>query len=243
MVLSQTYPSEQAAHPSRQEHLRARPRRIPRRTDLGRHRGRRRAGVGAGAARRPARARRPHRSPGRPRRPVHLRHADAQLPHRGGHLRPPPRRRARRGARGPVDGHPRDHGRPHRPGHPDGRRRDHRARHQHHADGPRRGVGRLAGLRRRAGRAAEASRPRSSRPPPSPPWSRCRRPPSASPLLFAIGGTADVPFSTVATAMVGVHTVIGIGEAVITAPGRVRASSPSAPTSSTAPDRACARRR
>ena len=36
-------------------------------------------------------------------------------------------------------------------------------------------------------------------------------------VLFAIGGTADVPFSTVATAMVGVHTVIGIGEAVITA--------------------------
>jgi cobalt/nickel transport system permease protein len=36
-------------------------------------------------------------------------------------------------------------------------------------------------------------------------------------VLFAIGGPADVPFSTVATAMVGVHSVIGIGEAVITA--------------------------
>ena len=35
--------------------------------------------------------------------------------------------------------------------------------------------------------------------------------------LFALGGTADVPFSTVASAMVGVHVVIGIGEAVITA--------------------------
>ena len=35
-------------------------------------------------------------------------------------------------------------------------------------------------------------------------------------LLFAVGG-AEVPFSTVVTAMVGVHSVIGIGEAVITA--------------------------
>jgi cobalt/nickel transport system permease protein len=36
-------------------------------------------------------------------------------------------------------------------------------------------------------------------------------------LLFEVGGTVDVPFSTVATAMVGVHTVIGLGEALITA--------------------------
>ena len=36
-------------------------------------------------------------------------------------------------------------------------------------------------------------------------------------VLFALGGNADVPFSTVATAMVGVHVVIGIGEALITA--------------------------
>lgn len=36
-------------------------------------------------------------------------------------------------------------------------------------------------------------------------------------LLFAVGGAADVPFSAVATAMVGVHSVIGIGEAAITA--------------------------
>src|SRR6478672_10537460 len=35
-------------------------------------------------------------------------------------------------------------------------------------------------------------------------------------LLFEVGGTVDVPFSTVATAMVGVHVLIGIGEAVIT---------------------------
>jgi cobalt/nickel transport system permease protein len=35
-------------------------------------------------------------------------------------------------------------------------------------------------------------------------------------LLFAIGGTTDVPFSTVATAMVGIHSVIGVGEAFIT---------------------------
>lgn len=36
-------------------------------------------------------------------------------------------------------------------------------------------------------------------------------------VLFALGGNADVPFSTVASAMVGVHVVIGVGEAVITA--------------------------
>ncbi|MFD7685708.1 energy-coupling factor ABC transporter permease [Streptomyces sp. NPDC059781] len=36
-------------------------------------------------------------------------------------------------------------------------------------------------------------------------------------LLYAIGGTADVSLGKVATAMVGVHVLIGIGEAVITA--------------------------
>ena len=36
-------------------------------------------------------------------------------------------------------------------------------------------------------------------------------------LLFEVGGTVHVPFATVATTMVGIHTVIGIGEAVITA--------------------------
>ena len=36
-------------------------------------------------------------------------------------------------------------------------------------------------------------------------------------LLFDVGGTVDVPFATVATTMVGVHTLIGIGEAAITA--------------------------
>ncbi|MEU7696885.1 energy-coupling factor ABC transporter permease [Streptomyces sp. NPDC015492] len=35
--------------------------------------------------------------------------------------------------------------------------------------------------------------------------------------LYAVGGTTDVPVSKVLTAMVGVHTLIGIGEAVITA--------------------------
>ena len=35
-------------------------------------------------------------------------------------------------------------------------------------------------------------------------------------MLFAIGGTAPVATSTVLTAMVGWHTVIGLGEAVIT---------------------------
>jgi cobalt/nickel transport system permease protein len=34
---------------------------------------------------------------------------------------------------------------------------------------------------------------------------------------YALGGTIDVPLSTVATAMVGIHVLIGIGEALITA--------------------------
>ncbi|MBT2410510.1 energy-coupling factor ABC transporter permease [Streptomyces sp. ISL-12] len=36
-------------------------------------------------------------------------------------------------------------------------------------------------------------------------------------LLYWIGGTTDVPIGKVATAMIGVHVLIGIGEAVITA--------------------------
>ncbi|SED20088.1 energy-coupling factor ABC transporter permease [Streptomyces sp. TLI_105] len=35
-------------------------------------------------------------------------------------------------------------------------------------------------------------------------------------LVYAIGGTTDVPVSKVLTAMVGVHVLIGVGEAVIT---------------------------
>jgi cobalt/nickel transport system permease protein len=36
-------------------------------------------------------------------------------------------------------------------------------------------------------------------------------------LIYAIGGTTDVSIGKVATAMIGVHVLIGIGEAVITA--------------------------
>lgn len=36
-------------------------------------------------------------------------------------------------------------------------------------------------------------------------------------LVFALGGVADVPVATVATAMLSVHVLIGIGEALITA--------------------------
>src|SRR5690606_24422003 len=36
-------------------------------------------------------------------------------------------------------------------------------------------------------------------------------------LLYAVGGTTDVSLGKVATAMVGVHLLIGLGEAVITA--------------------------
>jgi cobalt/nickel transport system permease protein len=35
-------------------------------------------------------------------------------------------------------------------------------------------------------------------------------------LLYALGGTADIPLDTLMTAMFGVHTLIGIGEGVIT---------------------------
>lgn len=35
-------------------------------------------------------------------------------------------------------------------------------------------------------------------------------------LLYAVGGTADISLSTLATAMIGVHVLVGIGEAVIT---------------------------
>src|SRR4051795_11894305 len=34
--------------------------------------------------------------------------------------------------------------------------------------------------------------------------------------LYAVGGTADIPLGHLATAMIGVHLLIGIGEAVIT---------------------------
>ena len=34
--------------------------------------------------------------------------------------------------------------------------------------------------------------------------------------LYAVGGTVDIPLGQLATAMVGVHTLIGIGEAAIT---------------------------
>src|SRR5689334_1869114 len=36
-------------------------------------------------------------------------------------------------------------------------------------------------------------------------------------LIYAVGGTTDVPITKVATAMIGVHVLIGIGEAFITA--------------------------
>ncbi|MCH0564278.1 MULTISPECIES: energy-coupling factor ABC transporter permease [unclassified Streptomyces] len=36
-------------------------------------------------------------------------------------------------------------------------------------------------------------------------------------LIYAVGGTTDVPIGKVATAMIGVHVLIGLGEAAITA--------------------------
>jgi cobalt/nickel transport system permease protein len=34
--------------------------------------------------------------------------------------------------------------------------------------------------------------------------------------LYAVGGTVDIPLGTLTTAMLGVHTLIGLGEAAIT---------------------------
>jgi len=39
---------------------------------------------------------------------------------------------------------------------------------------------------------------------------------SAFVLLYAVGGTVDIPLGSLTTAMVGVHVLIGIGESVIT---------------------------
>jgi cobalt/nickel transport system permease protein len=35
-------------------------------------------------------------------------------------------------------------------------------------------------------------------------------------VLYAIGGTADIPIANLAAAMIGVHLLIGIGEGIIT---------------------------
>jgi cobalt/nickel transport system permease protein len=35
-------------------------------------------------------------------------------------------------------------------------------------------------------------------------------------LLYAVGGTADIPLDRLAPAMIGVHLLIGLGEAAIT---------------------------
>lgn len=47
-------------------------------------------------------------------------------------------------------------------------------------------------------------------------------------LLFAVGGSVDIPVGTLASAMVGVHVLIGVGEGLITALvlGAVMASRP-----------------
>lgn len=47
-------------------------------------------------------------------------------------------------------------------------------------------------------------------------------------VIYALGGTADIPFGSLATAMIGTHVLIGIGEGVITAltVGAVLASRP-----------------
>ena len=108
-----------------------------------------------------------------------------------------------------------------RPGAVHGRRRHHRARHQHHADGAGRRRRRLARLPGRPGGAAEAPVA----------WSR---PAAAIAALVSVPVAAlgvhrcssrsaarrPVDTGTVLTAMVGWHTLIGIGEAVDHRPRR-----------------------
>ena len=77
-------------------------------------------------------------------------------------------------------------------------------------------VGRLARVQGRAGGAAQGRSGRCRSPRRSAPWCRCPWPRPSSPLLFAVGGTVPVETADVLVAMVGWHTVIGIGEAVVT---------------------------
>ena len=176
-------------------------------------------GVAVCAARGPRRARRPHRADGRAGRGVRLRDPDAQLPGRGRHQRAPARRRARRGPRRPVDrrvlcmsvGAA-------RPGPALRRRRHHRPRHQHRPDGP----GHASRVGWSSSRRVQAVLPkRLSMVAPSRPAiaraglgagrgagvRRCCSPSAAPPTSRS---------ATLVTAMVGVHVLIGIGEAVIT---------------------------
>ena len=65
--------------------------------------------------------------------------------------------------------------------------------------------------------AAARGAARSPSPPSSPRWSPCRPPPSPSPASTRSAAPPTSPIGKVFTAMVGVHVLIGIGEAAITA--------------------------
>ena len=137
------------------------------------------AGVVAGGrhrglpARRPPRARRPHRPDGRAGRRVHLRRPDAQLPGRRRHQRPPARRRARRDPGRAVHRRVvRGRGAA-RAGAAVRRRRPDRARRQHPHHVARHRAGRLGGLPRCSPAAAADQGRRSPARRSSPLWSRC----------------------------------------------------------------------
>ncbi len=106
------------------------------------------AGVGRGlpGALGPSRARRPLCSARGAGRRVHLRRADGHLPDRGGHVRPPGRRGARRRARRTGHGDPVPDRRAGRAGVPLRRRRSERPGHQRAAHGRHRRLGRLRRL-------------------------------------------------------------------------------------------------
>ena len=174
-----------------------------------RGRARSRTACGARAAtldERPRPAARRHRG-------VRLRGADAQLPRRRRHERPLPGRRAGGDPARAVARLPRHGGRDLRAGVRLRRRRRHRARRQRAQHGRHRRARSSASDARRAARACRGHAARSSAS-----WRRRRlagrdgAAPTATALELGVSGT--VPLATVLPAMLGVHALIGVGEAV-----------------------------
>ena len=144
---------------------------------------------------------------------VRLRGPDAQLPGRRRHERPSPGSGAGRGPARAVARLSGALGRAHGPGARVRGRRDHRPGREHPEHGRRRGAAHRRAHAPRPPRAARPPRPCSSGSSPSARGSRswAARSPrrSSSPL-------SGIPLGTVLPPMLGVHALIGIGEAVVT---------------------------
>ncbi len=165
-------------------------------------------------------ARRPPRAARRRHRRVHLRRADAQLPRGGRHQRPPAGRRAGGDPARAVDRVPGDGGGDHDAGVRVRRRRRDRARRERPQHGRDRRARRRRADARDAPRAAEVARRAAWRSPAAAPgWRSCSAR-AATSVELGISGT--VPLGTVLPAMLGVHALIGVGEAVITVAARQR---------------------